>query len=310
MLQIDGRALYSRAVYPGVSWFVLLSATVMLLEFNTSRFSPDQSHTAIQHFTLLASGQCLLIWLRSTVYCALSFSRDLQNQTVTVVRITPVSATQTLIAKMVASLAPLWIELIVFLPISVIFFSYYLSLPLLLVVSLTPFILCLSLVAGTVGLAIGTLTNQPHQAVRYARFLTFFLVALVPILKALSSSWMLPVIGLLLWLSIASRHAPHRLVFLVTSALTIGSMSLLNSFKPFGLDVTQIHPYKVVNDFYPNFLDPQNLTDTVALEPHALLYPLSVAGVYLLLAGVFFWLARIRFSYPRKTLTESGKRDR
>ena len=294
LLQLDGRRAYSRGVYPGVSWFALLCVAVLLLEFNESRLSPEQSHSVIENFTLLALGQCILLWLRSSVYCALSFSRDLQNQSVTVVRITPVSRTMTLLAKLCASLAPLWMELALFLPISLLFFSVYLSLPFLLVFSLTPFLFCLSVAAGCVGLAIGSLSAHPSKAIRNARLLTFFLLFFIPILREMSTSWFLPVAGLSLWLLIYSRQAPNRNVFLGTFGLTLGAFSLIEFLRPMGLDVNRLHPAKMISSFYPERFGelPQ------AILPASFAYPVSVAAIYLIVGLVYFWLARLRFSYP------------
>jgi len=297
LLQLDGRRSYSRGVYPGVSWFALLCVAVLLLEFNSSRLSPEQSRSAIDNYTLLALGQCILIWLRSTVYCALSFSRDLQNQSVTVVRITPVSRTMTLLAKLCASLAPLWMELLLFLPISILFFSVYLSLPMLLVFSLTPFLFCLSLAAGCIGLAIGSLSSQPAQAIRNARLLTFFLLFFIPILKQMSSSWFLPLLGLSLWLLIYSRRAPNRGIFIATSAVVTAGLALVNLLQPMGLNVSKLHPTRMITEFYPDkfSLRPWDLPTWMVLD--SLTDLISVAGVYLVLAAIFFWLARLRFNY-------------
>lgn len=299
LLQLDGRRAYSRGVYPGVSWFALLCVAVLLIEFNSSRLSPESSPSAMNHFTLLALGQCVLIWLRSTVYCALSFSRDLQNHSVTVVRITPVSRTLTLAAKLCASLAPLWMELFLFLPVSVLFFSVYLSMPLLLVLSLTPFLLTLSLAAGCVGLAIGSLSAQPAQAIRNARLFTFFLLFFIPILKEMSSSWFLPLTGLGLWLVIYSRKAPSRGVFIFVSALLTGSLALLNTFQPLGLSVSKLHPTRLITSFYDRGSSPYILESSQTSYLDFFADPLGVGAVYLILAGVFFWLARLRFSYAQ-----------
>lgn len=298
LLQLDGRRAYSRGVYPGVSWFALLCVAVLLLEFHSSRLSPDSSTTAIDNFSLLAIGQGVLIWLRSTVYCALSFSRDLQNHSLTVVRITPVSRTLTLVAKLGASLAPLWIEILLFLPVSLLFFSVYLTLPPLLVASLTPFLLCLSLAAGCVGLAIGSLSAQPAQAIRNARLFTFFLLFFMPLLKEMSSSWFLPLLGLGLWLLLYSRRAPNRGVFALTLAAVTGLLALMNQAKPAGLDVSRLHPTRVISTFYRDDYARYNWSEAVpALE--TLSYPVTVSAVYLLLGMIFFWLARARYSYPQ-----------
>lgn len=299
LLQLDGRRTYSRGVYPGVSWFALLCVAVLLFEFNSSRLSPEFSTTVLDNFTLLASGQCVLIWLRSCVYCALSFSRDLQNQTVTVVRITPVSRTLTLLAKLCASLAPLWTELLLFLPVSVLFFSVYLSMPMGLVLSLTPFLICVSLAAGCMGLAIGSLSAQPAQAIRNARLLTFFLLFFAPVLRQMSSSWFLPLVGLSLWLLIYSRRAPNRGMVVVSTFCLVGVLSMIHSLGLFNLSINKLHPNFLITGYYPDHaaLVAWSLPSTTFLEVYG--DPLSVAGVYLGMAAVFFAMARARFSYAQ-----------
>lgn len=297
LLQLDGRRLYSRGVYPGVSWFALLCVAVLLIEFNASRLSPESSSTALQHFSLLALGQAVLIWLRSTVYCALSFSRDLQNQSVAVIRITPVSQIQTLLAKLIASLAPLWVEVLLFLPVSVLFFSVYLSLPVLLVLSLTPFLFCLSLGAGCMGLAIGSLSSQPAQSIRNARLLVFFLLFFIPILKEMSSSWFLPLAGLGLWLVIYSRRSPSRGVFMGTITLLMGLFAALDSFRPGNLTVGRLHPANVVTYLYDRGAWEHSVVMMESTVWELPTYLATVSGAYLLLAGVFFWLSKMRFRY-------------
>lgn len=296
-MQLNGRHSYSRGVYPGFSWFALLCVAVMLLEFNSSRLSPQSSQTVRENFTLLAFGQCLLIWLRSKVYCALSFSRDIQNQTVAIVRVTPISKTSALLAKLCASLAPLWTELALFLPVSLLFFSVYLKHPALLVFTLTPLLFCLSLIAGCLGLCLGSLTNKPNQAMRSARFATFFLFALLPILKGMFSSWSLPLLGLSFWLMLCSKRAPHRRLFLATSGLVVAALSLIAKFEPFSLSIDNLHPNLLISSYYRN--------SGYAVDWHAdftslwglCSYPISVCVIYLLIGVAFFWAARSRFKY-------------
>lgn len=296
LLQLDGRRSYSRGVYPGVSWFAILCVAVLLMEFNASRLSPEQSSTAMFHFRLLALGQSILIGLRSTVYCALSFSRDLKNHTVSVVRTTPVSGTQTLLAKLCACLAPLWIELVLFLPVSILFFSVYLSLPVLLVASLTPLLGCLSLAAGSIGLTVGTLCSQPVQAMRNARIFAFFIFFFVPLLQSMSSSWTLPFFGLSLWIIIASRRAPNRGVVATTFLFVLTALGLLELFQPLDLSIHKLNPMNLLIAYLPDELySPVWGSPPMSLEHFS--YPISVSVVYLLLAIIFFALARTRFNY-------------
>lgn len=254
---------------------------------------PESSPTALKHFSLLALGQCVLIWLRSTVYCALSFSRDLQNQSVAVVRITPISPNQVLFAKLVASLAPLWMELLLFLPVSLLFFSVYLNLPVIMVLSTTLFLICLSFIAGTLGLAVGSQSSHPSQAIRNARLLTFFLLFFFPILKGISDSWTLPLVGLGLWLIVYSRRAPNRGTFLAVCSTVVGLFALFEKTEPLGMNVSFLHPVNVVAVFF----DTDFLADSADQVWALYYYPAFVGGLYLLVAFVFFRLARLRFRY-------------
>ena len=147
------------------------------------------------------------------------------------------------------------------------------------------------------GLAIGSLSAQPAQAIRNARLLTFFLLFFIPILKQMSSSWFLPLLGLSLWLLIYSRRAPNRGVFIITSAAVTAGLTLVNIFEPLGLNVSKLHPTRLITDFYPDkfSLRPWDLPTWMVVD--SLTDLVSVAGIYLALAAVFFWLARLRFSY-------------
>lgn len=297
VFQLDGRRGYTRGVYPGVNWFALICVGALLLEFNASRMAPESSGTVLDHFTFLTMAQALLITLRSTVYCALSMSRDLQNHTATVVRVSPISRTVALAAKLCACLAPLWIELLLFLPVSVLFFSVYLYLSPVLVASVTPFLIAASLVAGSLGLVIGSTTAIPHQAARSARFFVLFALFLVPVLRGISEGWMIPLVGLGLWMSVATRRAPHRNLLLTIMGLIVGALGLLQAGSLGGFTMGKLHPLQVANEFYSEALRSGAAVWPDPASPFT--HPLIVGLVYLGLAGIFFLLARTRFSYAR-----------
>ena len=297
LLQLNGRSSYSRGVYPGFSWFALFCVAVMLLEFNSSRLSPHGSSTVLHNFILLSFGQYLLIWLRSKVYCALSFSRDLQSQTVATVRVTPISKNTALFAKLCASLAPLWTELALFLPVSLLFFSVYLKLPASFVILMTLFLFFLSLISGSLGLAIGSLTSNPYKAMRNARFSTFLFIALIPLLRSLSSSWYLPLLGLGCWLLICSRRAPHRTLFLGASSFVLLALSQIPRFNLGSLQLKDLHPNVTISSYFPNsrYFSDFEPGKTGILELFG--YPSSICLIYLAIAVIFFWVARSRFKY-------------
>lgn len=296
LFQLDGRRAFARGVYPGVNWFALLCVGALLMEFNASRLSPETSKTVIDHFTILTAAQAFLISLRSTVYCALSMSRDLQNHTATVVRVSPVSWTACLAAKLCACLAPLWVELALFLPVSLLFFSIYLPLSPALVASSVLFLFTLSLVAGGLGLVVGSATALPHQAARNARLVVFFLLFLIPLLQSMADGWMIPLAALALWLSITTRRAPHRLVVLLTFTGLLGALGFLHNSKPVGFELANLHPLYLTSRFYHEALRGQEL----AFEPAtALTHPLAIGLAYLALAAIFFLLARSRYAFVR-----------
>ena len=298
LFQLDGRRAYSRGVYPGVNWFALIGVGAILLEFNASRMAPESSSTAIDHFTFLTLAQVFLVTLRSTVYCALSVSRDLQNHTATVVRVSPVSRTVSLAAKLCACLAPLWVELLLFLPVSLLFFSVYLWLSPLLVASTVPFLLAISLMAGCLGLAIGSTTSLPQQAMRNARIFVIFLLFVMPMVKSMAEGWLVPVIGLGLWLSIVTRRAPHRSALLLSFTGLAAALGVLESRAPWGFSLSNMHPLRLSEEFYAAALHAGSPRDWF-LPDHLFAQPLAVGVLYLCLGAVFFLLARARYSHAR-----------
>lgn len=293
LFQLDGRRAFARGVYPGVNWFALLCIGVLLLEFNSSRLAPESSSSVIDYFVLLTLGQVVLMAFRSTVYCALSFSRDLQNHTAAVLRVTPVSQTLAMVAKLVACLAPLWIEIALFLPVSILFFSVYLWLPPLLVASTAPFLIAISLLGGCLGLVVGSLTSQPQRAARNARSLVF-LLCFIPAIQALRDSWFIPILVIGMWMAVATRRAPHKTPVLATLGTLAVSWLGLQIWAPSVLQATELHPFLFILDFYPQTV---RAYAGIASNSSSFPAPLLASVAYLGLALVFFGLARLRYRH-------------
>lgn len=289
LFQLDGRRSHARSVYPGVNWFALLCVGAILLEFNSSRLDPANSKTAVTYFDLLALGQVVLIGLRSTVYTAVSFARDLQSHTATVVRVTPVSRTASLLAKVCACLAPLWCELVLFLPACLLFFSVYLHLDALVVFSVFPFLFAVSLLGGCLGLLVGSMGNNGHQAARNARLLVLFLFFFFPVLQTMSDGYIVPGLALGLWLLVSARRAPHRVAIW---ASVVGLCTLLGVAQAIGkFKVSYLYPMYIITNFYTETFD----TNALTREPGLTL----IGTIYLVLAGLCFFLARRRYDYTR-----------
>ncbi len=294
LFQLDGRRAYPRGVYPGVNWFALLCIGVLLLEFNSSRLAPESSSSAVDHFVLLTLGQVVLMAFRSTVYCALSFSRDLQNHTATVLRVTPVSQTLAMVAKLVACLAPLWIEIALFLPVSILFFSVYLWLPPLLVASTAPFLIAISLVGGCLGLVVGSLTSQPQRAARNARSL-IFLLCFIPAIQTLRDSWFIPILVIAIWMAMATRRAPHKATVLGTLGILAATLLGLQLWVPELLGFGELHPFYLIFVFYPQTV--HQLSGFTSSPGSILTTPLLMCLAYSGLALIFFGLARLRYRH-------------
>ncbi len=294
LFQLDGRRSFPRGVYPGVNWFVLLCAGALLLEFNSSRFAPESSSSVVDHFMFLSLAQIFLVALRSTVYCAISMSRDLQNHAAAVVRVSPVSRTLTLAAKLCACLAPLWTELLLYLPVAILFFSVYLWLSPVAIASVVGFLFCSSLVCGCLGLAVGSTTSAPLQAARNARLLIFFLLFFFPILTAVSDGWVVPLAALALWLSATTRRTPHRAVLLVGAGVLVAGLPILISLMPPRGGVSLLHPLTFTGRYLQDFFDGNPELSLRFLEQ-----PLGMGGLYLLISVVLFFLARARYQYVR-----------
>lgn len=294
LFQLDGRRSFPRGAYPGVNWFALLCVGALLLEFNSSRFAPESSNSASFHFLYLSLAQLFLIALRSTVYCAVSMSRDLQNHTAAVVRVSPVSRTLTLAAKLCACLAPLWTELLLYLPVAILFFSVYLWLSPIAIASTVGFLFCTSLVCGSLGLAIGSTTPVPLQAARNSRLLIFFLLFFFPLLVIMSDGLAVPLATLALWLSATTRRAPHRAVLLVGAVAMVVGLPALSSLLLSHDSINLLHPLHFIGDYLESSLEAD-------LQPalNSLKQAFVTGGLYLLTSVVLFFLARARYQYVR-----------
>lgn len=289
LFQLDGRRSHARSVYPGVNWFALLCVGAILLEFNSSRLDPANSKTAVTYFDLLALGQVVLIGLRSTVYTAVSFARDLQSHTATVVRVTPVSRTASLLAKLCACLAPLWCELLLFLPACMLFFSVYLRLDPLVVFSVFPFLFAVSLLGGCLGLLVGSMGNSGHQAARNARLLVLFLFFFFPVLQTMSDGYLIPGLALGVWLLLSARRAPHRFAIwgsVVGLCTLLGVAQSAGSFK-----LSYLYPMYIITNFYSEAFEPGVLSHGPGLA--------TIGLIYLALAGFCFLLAHRRYNHAR-----------
>ncbi len=297
LFQLDGRRAHARNIYPGPTWFALICVGAILLEFNSSRLSPHGSHTATEYLSLMAAGLALLIGLRAAIYCAVSFSRDLQSQTASVVQVTPISANAVLVAKLCACLSPMWVELLMFAPIAAIFFS--LHLPWYLVLSIFAFLFILSLVGGCVGLAIGSMTPVPPFAARNARILAFYLLLIVPIFTGMSEGVGLPVLGLLLWLILSSRQAPHR-AFILGGVSFLSSLVLLDRWLNLSSDASgclNLHPMGAVQSVLRRLPRSAEWEASILMEAGDQIVP-SLA-FYAICAGLCFLFARLRYRYRR-----------
>lgn len=288
LFQLDGRGSYPRGVYPGVNWFALLCATAVLLEFNSSRLAPESSTSVTEHFTYLTLAQLFLIALRSTVYCAISMSRDLQSHTATVVRVSPVSRTLTLAAKLCACLAPLWTELLLYLPVAIAFFSVYLWLPPFAILAAVGLLFSSSVVCGCLGLVIGSTTSAPVQAARNARLLIFFLLFIFPILAAMSEGWMIPLAALAVWLSASTRRAPHRALLLLGSGIVVGGLAAVQSVTSLGGAL--LHPLTFTGHYLTSVL-------VTSRSLSLMESPLGMSAIHFGLGAIFFLMARARYRY-------------
>lgn len=289
LFQIEGRQYYPRSVYPGINWFILTTLVILLFGFNASRSFPENPSNAIDCLTALTYTQLCLIALRSMVYSALSFSRDLQNRTITVVRISPLSSTLSLMAKLSACLIPLWLEQLLLLPVSLLFFCGYFGLSYINVALALPLTLSVSLLAGCVGLVVGSLTAIPEQAIRNARVSYVLVVFLIPLLKAIASDWFIPLSSLWLWLFMTARRAPHRRLAMTVLTLLAGVTWLIGSSQPIASYLpARLHPLALLENFYQ-------------IQPSSSLISSAAVAVivYLILSCAFFLTARLRYSHAR-----------
>ena len=65
------------------------------------------------------------------------------------------------------------------------------------------------------------------------------------------------------------------------------------------MSVSKLHPTRLITSFYDRGSSPYILDAAQSNYLDFFADPLGVGVVYLLFAGVFFWLARLRFSYAQ-----------
>ena len=304
LFQLDGRRLHPRGVYPGVSWFLCACIAIILWEFNSSRVAPQSSPTVFGNFGILVFCLTTLICLRSTVYTALSYSRDLQNNSATIVRCSPLSANSTLLAKLCACLAPLWMELVLFFPVAILFFAIYLPLSPLVVASAFPILFFLSLVFGSVGLAVGSMTDQPVHAVRNAKLLVYFLLFFAPVMMAVTGGALIPTLAFTAWLVLFSRQAPHRKLVLGMAWVSFILTAMATHLKVLNAKAFTFSPLNIFDSLFSR-MDSSTPVWSVSAgsripywwnDPSEILLPFLVycaAGISL------FIIARLRYRYAR-----------
>jgi ABC-type transport system involved in multi-copper enzyme maturation permease subunit len=173
---------------------VTLPPAVVYLKLWLSGQTP-RAHDYLMFVSLL---QTWLLSLRSCLYTCASMAHEVRQGTIPVLLSTPLSLSRALMAKLVACLFPMWLELAMALPLALGIYCWKGGAPVGLVLGITAFQLTASILFGGLGLWLGSLLPDPEKAANTARVLVVVLLA-ATFLPGQYLPWPIVVVGLLLW---------------------------------------------------------------------------------------------------------------
>ncbi|MBI3928173.1 MAG: hypothetical protein HY319_21700 [Armatimonadetes bacterium] len=334
-LSSQSRRRYPRASwsYPGPAWFLVWALTLALAYWYWG-FDASGAEVINPRVFLVTAGllQLWLVAMRSIVYTSVSMAYEVRESTLPVLLSTPLSLVRALLAKLVACLLPLWLELALLLPFNLIFYVWIGGISATLALALNAFLFTVSLLFGGFGLWLGSIASDPEKAAGNARALAFMLLIGTLLLEKILAWWLL-VIGVLIWIclvvqpQVRPRQAVHSGVIALLLLLSLPFVYKLTESRFHHFELSAYNPLRVVytlanpkpayhlvpdqiaaaraeaertGNTVPVTLD--QLTSAMTQEElleRALFHLLPTGAVYLLLAFVFFRLtvARARQYY-------------
>ncbi|MGE0488473.1 MAG: hypothetical protein AB7S38_04595 [Vulcanimicrobiota bacterium] len=172
--------------YPGPFWFLLVTFLVLFLQWEVHKVD-SQGYLAFLCF--LATIHALMICFRAAVYSAVSMAYDVRQNTIAVLRSTPHSLAWAVLAKLLAVLLPMWLELLAFLPISLLTYGWWGGVPPSIILVVNLFVGLSGLLAGCCGMWLGMLISKPERAASAAWWSTLGLLLAVPAVEWAKPCW-------------------------------------------------------------------------------------------------------------------------
>lgn len=310
--------------YPGPVWFLVLTLLPLVWWWKVGPESDSSLRT-----TLVVAGvlQSFLLALRSTLYCSVSMAYEVRQNTLAVLRSTPLSLLRAQIAKLIACLLPLWLELALLLVFNLAVYSWFGGIAVAVSTGLVLFLGTVTLLFGCFGLWLGSVVPDPEKAAGNARGVVLMLMPGTFVLEQLLSWPMLLVAGLIwICLVVQPQVRPGRAYQGGVAALILLLLlPLLYTFAQSGLhrfELSAYNPMCAVGSLAaerpaPHLLaaelkqaredaEARGLRDEQSLERlagtlsveevqrRATWHLLPTGVLYLLMAGVFFQLSYSR----------------
>ena len=216
--------------YPGpVAWMaVTLFPLIWHLRFGNSEgeFLGVFSVTTALLVVLMAS--------RASLYNAVSSAHAFRQNTVVVTRTTPYSLATTQLAKLVACLLPLWVELVLNTALQLLAFSLLGGLPMTTVLGANLFLGAVTIVFGCLGAWLGMLHPDVSRAARTSSWVVFVILFFSLLLEALTN-WAVLAILASVWtmLKLKSKQRTSVLLIslLVIPLIYVGTKDLPHEFR-------------------------------------------------------------------------------
>lgn len=222
--------------YPGPIWFLvvtLVPAIVFLRQGEEANPRP--------FFLVAALFQMWLLAFRSTLYTSTSMASDVRQGTLPVLLSTPLSLSASLRAKLTACLLPLWLELLLSVPLALVVYSWQGGLPPAMIATVAAFLACASLLFGGLGMWLGGLLGDAEKAAKASRLL----VGILLVATALGPQHVhgvIVLVGILLWVCLVwlPQVRPNQavqgsiaalLILLVLPVIFAASQDLMRNFN-------------------------------------------------------------------------------
>lgn len=243
-----GRAGWS---YPGPVWFLVVTVVPSIVFLRQG-----DPHDARPYFLVAALLQTWLLAFRSSLYTATSMATDVRQGTIPVLLSSPLALAGALRAKLVASLLPLWLELLLALPTALMVYSWQGDVATSVILTVTAFQLAASVLFSGLGMWLGALLGDPERAARTSR-----LVVGLAILGTSLTPTQLPgpivLVGILLWIclvwlpQVRPSQAVQGSVAALVILLILPVLYSLGRDAMAGLDLTAANPLRAIHELMP-----------------------------------------------------------